>query len=201
VPLLDSILPIVLVGGKSRRFGRDKLLEPRPNSSLLVDIPIAALRDVFGSRVALCGRCNPEVSARADYLIDDLYPGAGPLGGIVSALTQAQAKHMDWVFVLAGDLPGITQDAVLAIVAAQIAAPGAAIIAAQTDRLQPCIALYHQRTLERLLPAASVEAQRTPSLARVVASFGPDLATCPIDPRWAANVNTPDQLAAFDSGA
>ncbi len=197
---LDSILPAVLVGGKSRRFGRDKLLEPRPNGSLLVDIPIAALRVVFGPRVAVCGRCNPEVSARADFLVEDLYPGAGPLGGIVSALAQAQTNGMHWVFALAGDLPGITPDAVLAILKAQSNAPGAAVVAGHTDRLQPCIALYHRRTLDRLLRAASVQALRRPALASVVASFETDLVTCPIDPKWAANVNTPDQLAAFDSG-
>jgi molybdopterin-guanine dinucleotide biosynthesis protein A len=201
VPPLDSILPVVLVGGKSRRFGRDKLLEPLANGRLLVDVPIAALRAVFGPRVAACGRCNPEVSARADFQIDDLYPGAGPLGGIVSALAETKARSMDWIFVLAGDLPGVTQEAVLAILVAQKNAPGAAIVAAHTDRLQPCIALYHRRALDHLLPVISADSQRTPALAGVVASFGTDLATCPIDPKWAANVNTPDQLASFDSGA
>ncbi len=147
----------------------------------------------------MCGRCNPEVSARADFLIDDLYPGAGPLGGIVSALAEANARGMDWVFALAGDLPGVTQDAVLAVLAAQNDAPGAAIVTAQTDRLQPCIALYHQRALDRL--RRSVDSQRTPALAVIIVSFGSDLAMCPIDPKWATNVNTPDQLAAFDSNA
>jgi molybdopterin-guanine dinucleotide biosynthesis protein A len=200
VASLDSILPVVLVGGKSRRFGRDKLLEPRPHRSLLVDIPIAALRAVFGPRVAACGRCNPEVSARADFLIDDIDPGAGPLGGIVSALTEAKAKGMDWVFAMAGDLPGVSQDTVLAMLTAQKNAPEAAIVAAQTDRLQPCIALYHLRALDRLLAAASIQAERAPSLAGIVSSFGGELVTCPIDPKWAANANTPDQLAAFDWG-
>ena len=55
---MEEIQPIVLVGGSSRRFGRDKLREPvaGPDGSVgwLVDRPIAALRGVFG-RVVMGG--------------------------------------------------------------------------------------------------------------------------------------------------
>ena len=44
--LSERITPIVLVGGKSRRFCRDKLIEPI-GDSVLVALPINVLRSVF----------------------------------------------------------------------------------------------------------------------------------------------------------
>ena len=62
--LLDLIQPVVLVGGKSRRFGRDKLREPigESRAEWLVDRPIRALREVFGARVAVVGECDADVA-------------------------------------------------------------------------------------------------------------------------------------------
>ncbi len=85
-----SIQPIVLVGGSSRRFGRDKLREPL-GGGWLVDRPIAALREVFGGHVRLVGACHPEVARRGDGVIPDSHPGTGPVGGIVSALEACTA--------------------------------------------------------------------------------------------------------------
>ena len=99
----DDIDPFVLTGGRSSRFGRDKLLVSTRDGLLLIDHPIAALRSVFGPRVAIVGQCDSSLSARADRVIDDPYPGVGPIGGIVAALESTSRD----VFVLAGDLPGI----------------------------------------------------------------------------------------------
>ena len=93
---LASVQPIVLVGGKSRRFGRDKLREPwGSDGRVLVQYPIEALRGVFGRRVKLVGACDPTVEQLADGVIADLHPGVGPMGGIVSAL--AQWHGLAWV--------------------------------------------------------------------------------------------------------
>ncbi|MBL4699543.1 MAG: nucleotidyltransferase family protein, partial [Phycisphaerales bacterium] len=45
---LDQIQPVVLVGGKSSRFGRNKQIE-QVNSHAMVSVAINALREVFGS--------------------------------------------------------------------------------------------------------------------------------------------------------
>ena len=186
--MLTSIHPVVLVGGRSLRFGRDKLCEPvgTNGSEWLVDRPIRALRDVFGSRVAVVGACDPRVTARADLVVTDRYPGVGPAGGILSALEQ----FLGDVFVLAGDLPGISSASVQAILNAA-AGSDAWMVLGVADGAEPCIGLYRQR-LRPLLAERLLAGRR--SLHDLVTADRRRLV--PIDAGEARNVNTPEELDA-----
>jgi len=179
----SSIQPIVLVGGRSSRFGRDKLRVPLAGG-WLVDLPITALREVFGSRVAAVGDCDPTVAARADLHIRDRYPGAGPLGGIAAAI---ETSGLD-VFVLPGDASAVSPALVRDILAVSDN-PALAIIA-QTTRPEPCIGLYRIASLshlrQQLAGSRSLHDAIPPARLRLVQ----------IDPRLAANINTPGDLAA-----
>lgn len=179
---LASIQPIVLVGGKSRRFGRDKLVEPwGAPGRVLVQQPIDALRSIFGPRVKLVGECDPSILPLADGVIPDKHPGVGPMGGIVSAL-------LHWggpVFVLAGDMPSFAaSDGWNILRAAEHRRDCLAALAA-TDRPHPCAGLYAAPALPILVDC----------LARgnyQLASAIPARATVhvPVDRSSAANVNT-----------
>jgi molybdopterin-guanine dinucleotide biosynthesis protein A len=193
-PPLDDILPVVLVGGRSLRFGRDKLREPMPGGGILVDRPIAALRAVFGPCVHLCGSCGPEIARLADACIQDEHAGAGPLGGIVSSLREAGATGRHAVFILAGDLPGITAEVVRALVDAAGAKSPAKAVLGRTDRLQPCIGLYRTAALP-VLERSATAAGKGPALAAVVEVLHPQ--TVLIPPDAAVNLNTPRDLDAF----
>ncbi len=136
---LASVQPIVLVGGKSRRFGRDKLREPWGEGGMvLVQRPIEALRSIFGPRVKLVGECDPSILPLSDGIIPDKHPGVGPMGGIVSAL-------LHWggpVFVLAGDMPSFAaSDGWNILYAAEQRRDCLAVLAA-TDRPHPCAGFY-----------------------------------------------------------
>ena len=136
---LASVQPIVLVGGKSRRFGRDKLREPWGEPGrVLVQRPIEALRSIFGPRVKLVGECDPSILPLADGIIPDKNAGVGPMGGIVSAL-------LHWggpVFVLAGDMPSFAaSDGWSILHAAELRRDCLAVLAA-TDRPHPCAGFY-----------------------------------------------------------
>jgi molybdopterin-guanine dinucleotide biosynthesis protein A len=176
---IASIQPIVLVGGRSRRFGRDKLIEPW-GDGVLVQRPIDALRAMFGPRVRLVGDCDARLPALADGVIPDLHPGAGPMGGIISAL----AGSGQGVFVLAGDMPACDPGTIRRILAAAKAHPLALAALARTDRLHPCVGLYRHGAL------AVLEARlREGSLALHSAFERGQIASVECDPRAVTNVN------------
>jgi molybdenum cofactor guanylyltransferase len=190
--VLESIQPIILVGGRSSRFGRDKLREPlsastAPAAEWMIDRPIRALRAIFGPRVALVGDCDAEIVARADLIIPDRYPGFGPAGGILSAL-EAGGGISD-VFVLAGDLPQIVANDLRAIIAESLAHPTAARVLASTDSPQPCIGIYRQSLRERL-------AQRLRDGRRSLHDLVPPACQrlIPIEFAHAININTLEDL-------
>lgn len=184
---LDTIQPVILVGGKSRRFGRDKLREPIGGISL-VSKPIEALRAVFGPRVALVGECDSAVAALGDLVLPDPYPGVGPAGGILAALEHASGP----VFVLSGDLPSITPGAVRTILNSMLENTGAHAYLGQTDRPQPCIAVYRRSAVEAIREAMSTGR----GLHRAIGEQ--DRVLVPIDPDAAYNVNRPGDLPRAD---
>ena len=109
----------------------------------MVTIPINALRGVFGDRVAIVGQCDPLVAELGDAVIDDPYPGLGPVGGICAALEHARSD----IFVCAGDLISIDQETIIAIVAASIERPDALGCIAYDGQRHPTIGLYRARCL------------------------------------------------------
>ena len=184
-PSPEPITPVVLVGGRSRRFGRDKLQEPL-GDGWLVDRPITALREVFGRVVMVVGDCDPAVAARADGHLADRYPGTGPAGGILAALESLGGS----VLVLAGDLPRVTARTVRAVLDSAESNPRAVAAMARAAKPEPCVALY--RAAAAGILQGCVESGR--SIAEVFASLG--VAYAPVAPDEIVNANTPDELRA-----
>lgn len=192
--LPGAIHPVVLTGGRSRRFGRDKLLEPvgeppRP----LVRAPIEALRAVFGPRVRIVGHADPAVALLADGTIPDALPGTGPIGGVVSALEYLGAA----IFVLGGDMPAFTPAHIRLILDASASHTDAwAVLAATSSVLQPCAGIYRPAALSTL--RSRLDSDRR-SLHEALP--GDRLATVPIsDPRACTNINTPEDLRQWLAG-
>lgn len=180
---LASVQPIVLVGGKSRRFGRDKLREPWGCvGRVLVQQPIEALRGVFGRRVKLVGACDPTVVQLADGVIPDLHPGVGPIGGIVSALAQWSGS----IFVLAGDMPSFAGVEITGILRIAQMHPSAHAVCAFTDRLQPCAAMYAPHARPSLEASISRGDYQLLSVLDAI-----EVLSVPVAPEAARNVNVP----------
>lgn len=189
----ETIQPVVLVGGRSRRFGRDKLREAWVGSeggAWLVDQPRLVLRAVFGVEPWAAGDCDPLLAARFARVVPDPTPGAGPAAGIVASLDAARGP----VAVLAGDLPCIARASVRALLDAAAGAPDADAIVARTDRLEPCIAIYRTRALSRW--AAGETGRRSPSLRSLLDSLR--VAEVPIAAGAAVNLNRPEDLDALE---
>lgn len=186
----DMAQPVVLIGGRSTRFGSDKLSQTWAGSmggDWLVDQPRLALERVLGPRVWGVGDAAAMVAARFTRVIADAHPGAGPAGGIATALAAAAGP----VAVLAGDLPFITDASIRRLVAAvRERAVDAAI--GWTDRPQPCIAVYRPRCAEAMAACAARGA------AVMIALDGLRLVRVPIDEREARNANRPEDLQPGD---
>lgn len=95
------LLGVVLAGGEGRRFGGPKADEPVAGVSL-VRRAVTSLSAVVDQVVVVSSR--PVADAPVEVL-PDATPGAGPLGGLQTALETAEERGLDGVFVLACDLP------------------------------------------------------------------------------------------------
>jgi molybdopterin-guanine dinucleotide biosynthesis protein A len=182
--ILDRIQPVVLVGGKSKRFGRDKLLEPIAGSPM-VAVPINTLRKTFGPRVAIVGQCDPHIATLADLVINDPYPGLGPVGGLCAALESTS----DDIFICAGDLISIDQATIHAIIQASIENPDTSAYLAQTDRLHPTIGLYRAQCVSSFKDAIN---QNKLKLGLILKHDF--IHRVKVDPSATRNINRPDEL-------
>lgn len=182
---MDTPQPIVLVGGRSQRFGRDKLREPH-GDGWLVDRAINALRTVFGPKVLLAGPCDPQVARRGDGVIHDLTPHAGPLGGIASALAQYRA-----LFVLPGDLPNVNAHLVRTLAHDAAQHPDAWAVLAHTGAPEPCVGVYRAAALETLRGRL---AQGLRGLHDALPAQ--HVRWMPCDPAVLRNANRPEDLAS-----
>lgn len=102
---------VVLAGGRSRRFGRDKLAEPY-GDGVLLHRPVAALREICDEVVVVLAPDAPEpaMPAGADVVFArDAEADTGPLVGVVAGLEAARGA---WAVVVGGDMPDL-QPAVL----------------------------------------------------------------------------------------
>jgi molybdopterin-guanine dinucleotide biosynthesis protein A len=178
---------VVLAGGASTRMGSDKafvVVGGRPMAAIAVDALVAA----GAGEVLAVGGDRDRLAGLGCVAVPDRWPGAGPLAGLVTALSVAA---FELVAVLACDLPRVTAAAVSVVVGALAGAPGAAVALPWVDgRPQPLLAAYRRSALpalERSL-AGGVRAVRE-ALA--------GLPTVPVtlaDPGWATNVNRPEEL-------
>jgi molybdopterin-guanine dinucleotide biosynthesis protein A len=97
---LPDITAAVLIGGKSRRFGRDKVIEPL-DGVMLVERVISVLSPLF-SEIILVGHFRQQISGYKT--VSDIIPGCGPLGGIYTALASSDNPYC---FVFAADMPNL----------------------------------------------------------------------------------------------
>ena len=180
----------VLAGGRSARMGCDKALLPF-RGGRLVESVARAVELAAGSAV-LVG--NARLYEHLGYAaIPDRYPGAGPLGGIVTALHHSSA---DWNLVAACDMPELSGEFLGFLIntaAAEHSGADVLVPAGPSGRLEPLCAVYHRRSrpaLERALERGdrSVRGALEKLHAAVVAV--PEVTPF-------QNVNTPEEWAVY----
>jgi molybdenum cofactor guanylyltransferase len=139
----------VLAGGRSSRMGRNKALLPF-RGGVLIESVAGIVRQAAGEAI-LVG--DPNLYAALGFtVVPDLYPGEGPLGGILTALRHSGAS---WNLMVACDMPDLTVDFLNDLFArAEGSGADALLPAGPSGRLEPLCAVYHSRSRPALLDVA-----------------------------------------------
>lgn len=135
----------VLIGGKSRRFGSDKVLHPLNGLPLALHV-IHTLQSCCAEVFAVGGQPSQR-EALGISGVEDQRPGLGPLGGIVSALERSAHP---WCFVSGCDLPGLRPRFVrhLLEIARALGPEVQAVVPVRPNRQpDPLLACYHKSFL------------------------------------------------------
>jgi len=178
----------VLAGGRSSRMGREKALLPY-RGGVLAGFVARAVELAAGS-VTLVG--NPSRLGSVGYdILPDIYPGEGPLGGILTVLQHNAAV---WNLVVACDMPEVSAAILTALLdAAEREDPDVLVPAGPCGLLEPLCAVYHRRS-QQALDAAFAAGVRKVTIAfhglRVAVFPFPELTPF-------QNVNTPEDWAGY----
>jgi molybdopterin-guanine dinucleotide biosynthesis protein A len=134
-----QVSAFILAGGESSRMGRDKARLELGGVPLI--LRTAKLVESVAGTPTVIG--NPEAYTGFDLrAIADDWPGAGPLGGIATALRAAAAP---WSLIVATDLPYLTREWLEYLIARSLATPADAVLPMNARGAEPLCAMYHQR--------------------------------------------------------
>jgi molybdopterin-guanine dinucleotide biosynthesis protein A len=96
----QDITASIIAGGRSRRFGRDKLLYKYKGIALIEHVA-NALKNIF-DEIIIIANDNKKFSFLDLPVYPDIIPDLGPISGVYSALCNSKT-HKNFCF--AGDLP------------------------------------------------------------------------------------------------
>ncbi len=199
-PHPSSLLGVVLAGGESRRFGKNKALAEIAGKPM-ARWALEALRAHTSHCVTVAN--DPEVARVLGIpgRPDDL-PGLGPVGGLLTALRWAGEDGRDGLFLLACDLPMVSS-ALVGEVLASWPRDALAVVPESPGPLgvEPLCAGYRVAGLPEVRRLARGTSRSMEEVLAVLRAH-----RIPMDglggvrelSRAFANVNTPDQARALD---
>lgn len=195
---IDHAAGFVLVGGQSRRMGRDKALlelEGRP-----LFLRIANLLQPYVKTVTLLGP-PARYSGFGFPVLADQQPGQGPVGALYTALKNSSC---DWNLFFACDLPLLNRRVIELLLRRVSDTDAQAVVPLAGDRWQPLCAAYHHSCVAAM--EMMFEQRRHLALAGLLSLLHVDVLTT--EPReslgeWEEmflNVNTREQWEQVRSG-
>jgi molybdenum cofactor guanylyltransferase len=129
----------ILAGGRSLRMGRDKALLELDGVPLLLRT-VGLIESVL-PRPTVIGHLEAYESLGLEVLPDD-WPGAGPLGGMATALRNSRTL---WSLVVACDLPYLTKAWLRYLVGRALASEAEAVLPVNRRGVESLCAMYHKR--------------------------------------------------------
>jgi molybdopterin-guanine dinucleotide biosynthesis protein A len=129
---------IILAGGRSLRFGEDKAFV-KLGKVTLIEYLIGLLSPVFDQLIVVAND-SARLKNYPVTVIEDVFKGIGPLGGIYSGLLESKS---DFSFVFACDMPLIRPSLIkyMQSVSADVVIPRV------RDKVEPLHAIYSKKCL------------------------------------------------------
>jgi len=142
----------VLAGGGSTRFGRDKALVKFAGRSMLARA-IELMRGVR-SEVRIIAPPGKYANFETEA-VNDLWPGEGPLGGIVTALlhTREHVPACEWNMIVSCDMPFLTAQWMQHLVERTAKSEAQVIVPRSTHGPEPLCACWRTDAVETLQAA------------------------------------------------
>jgi molybdopterin-guanine dinucleotide biosynthesis protein A len=132
----------VMAGGASTRFGFDKARAELRGETMLARMG-RLVKNVAGSVsiVAPLGR----YAEFGERLVDDHWPGEGPLGGIITALMDAHSRKHEhaWCLIVGCDMPFLTREWLSYLKDRTLTARAAVVAPQSALGLEPLCACWH----------------------------------------------------------
>jgi molybdenum cofactor guanylyltransferase len=138
----------VLAGGASRRFGADKALVEFAGRTLL-----SRMCEVIAAATGSVRVVAPaeRYSNQGLSLIEDRWPGEGPLGGIITALraTQEAFSGERWNLMVSCDMPFLTREWLEYLAASAAASDAEVVVPRSTYGLEPLCACWRTSAISK----------------------------------------------------
>ena len=163
-------------------MGRDKALVEVEGVAMVVRVA-TALRAAGCQPVFAVGGDRAAIEALGIDFVTDLYPGEGPVGGVITALGACTAPA---VVVVACDVPYLTVDTVRTLLGTGGEAQATVAV---THRVQPMCALWSRRSLVDVRDAYARGERRLLAVLDQLETL-----RVPVNPQDLANVNAPGDL-------
>jgi len=178
----------VLAGGRSSRMGRNKALLPYRGSALVESVARAV--ELAAGSAVLVG--SPGSYGSLSFpAIADVYPGEGPLGGILTALQNTTAQ---WNLVVACDMPEVSAEFLCGLLdVAERSDADALVPCGPSGLLEPLCAVYQRRSYDGLHAAFAGGIRKVTGAfegLRIAAWSVPEVVRF-------QNINTPEDWAAY----
>ena len=149
---IQGVAGYVMAGGASTRFGFDKARAELNGETMLARM-CRLVKDATGwvSVVAPCGR----YAGSGERVVDDHWPGEGPLGGIITALlaTAGTDGGRDWNLIVSCDMPFLTREWLSHLVGRALASEAQVVLPLSASGPEPLCACWRTQAAEILRPA------------------------------------------------
>ena len=142
-----GISGVILAGGASYRFGGITKSNVIVGGKTIISRIIEVIEDLFREIIIVTNKPQEFLNYSRFTIVSDLYPKAGPAGGIHAAI---RSSSHDAVFVFAGDMPFLDKNLIISQIAAFEKDKHDIFVPRTGSFIEPLHAIYRKSVLERI---------------------------------------------------